>query len=107
MMLQHISSLLGVAAMALSTGASMAAAQQQATAPDSAAIVGAVDRFHQALATGDSLGALALLTQNVVVLESGGFETRAEFRNHHLPADIDFARSTQGERIVRSVAQRG
>jgi uncharacterized protein (TIGR02246 family) len=107
MTLQHISSLLGVAAMAVSTGASVAAAQQPATAPDSAAIVGTVDRFHQALAAGDSLGALALLTEDVVVLESGGFETRAQFRNHHLPADIEFARSTQSERTVRSVAQRG
>lgn len=95
------------ALVALFAAASVAQAQPPATAPDSATIVGTVDRFHQALAAGDSLGALALLTGDVVVLESGGFETRAEFRHHHLPADIHFARSTKGERTVRSVSQRG
>jgi ketosteroid isomerase-like protein len=43
----------------------------------------------------------------VIVLESGGFETRDEFRRHHLAADIRFARSAKVERQVRSVSRRG
>jgi ketosteroid isomerase-like protein len=79
----------------------------QARAADSAAIAGTVQRFHDSIAAGDSLAALALLTEDAVVLESGGLETRAEYRQHHLPADISFAQSTTGERRVHSVARRG
>ena len=87
--------------------ASSAAAQDRAPVPDSAAIVGTVARFHDALAAGDSLGVLVLLTDDVVVLEAGGFESRNEFRQHHLAADIQFARSSQTQRRVRSVTRRG
>jgi ketosteroid isomerase-like protein len=79
----------------------------QLTVADSAEIVGTVQRFHAVIAAGDSLAALALLTEDAVVLESGGLETKTEFRQHHLPADISFAQSTRGERRVHSVARRG
>jgi ketosteroid isomerase-like protein len=74
---------------------------------DSAAAVATVEQFHRALVNGDSLGALGLMTEDVVVLESGGFENRAEFRSHHLGADIEFARATRSERQVRGVTVRG
>lgn len=60
---------------------------------DSAAIVSVIERFHEALAAGDSTAALALLAPDVTVLESGGVETRDEYRSHHLPGDIAFARA--------------
>ena len=74
---------------------------------DSAAAIAVVQRFHGALAGGDSLGALALMTDDAIVLESGGVETRAEYRAHHLPADIEFARAVPSERTVRRVSVRG
>jgi ketosteroid isomerase-like protein len=80
---------------------------RRAAASDSAAAVATVEQFHRALANGDSLAALALMTEDVVVLESGGFETRAEFRAHHLGADIEFAQATRSARRVRSVTVRG
>lgn len=58
---------------------------------DSAAVAAAVDAYHRALSTGDSTAALALLTSDAVILESGGMESRAEYRSHHLPSDIAFA----------------
>jgi ketosteroid isomerase-like protein len=95
------------AALFLALGAfPMSSGAQQAVA-DSAEIVGTVQRFHDVIAAGDSLAALALLTEDAVVLESGGLETKAEFRQHHLPADISFAQSTKGERRVHSVTRRG
>lgn len=106
MMHARSASALGVALVALCILAPEARAQSQAIA-DSAAIVGTVERFHAALAAGDSLAALELLTEDVVVLEAGGFETRAEFRQHHLAADIRFAQSAKTERTLRSVARRG
>jgi ketosteroid isomerase-like protein len=76
-------------------------------ASDSAAAVATVRRYHEMLAAGDSLGALAMLTEDAVVLESGGVETRAEYRAHHLPVDIEFARAVRSERTVRRVTVRG
>ena len=65
---------------------------------DSATVVAIVERFHAAVAAGDSSGALALLASDAVVLEAGGIETRDEFRAHHLAADIEFARAVRSER---------
>lgn len=49
------------------------------------------------MAAGDSAALLTMLADDLVVLESGGLETRAEFRTHHLPADIAFARVVKGQ----------
>lgn len=65
---------------------------------DSAAVAQVVTAYHQALASGDSLAALALLADDAVVLESGGLETRAEYRAGHLPADIAFASAVPSTR---------
>lgn len=88
---------------------SLAVAKDSPTAPvtDSAAVVATVDRLHQALEAGDSAQVLGLLADDVVVLESGGFEDRGEFRSHHLPADIAYARAVRSERAVRSVRIEG
>jgi ketosteroid isomerase-like protein len=66
-----------------------------------------VHRFHDALSAGDSTAALALLTQDVNILESGGVETREEYRSHHLPGDIAYARGIKSERAPLRVVVRG
>ena len=80
--------------------------RNQGTA-DSAAVAATVDRFHKAVAAGDSALALSLLTSDVVVLESGGMETRDEFRARHLAADIAFAQAVKSERGQVRVTVRG
>ena len=60
---------------------------------DSAAVAAVVDRYHRALSDGDSVVALSLLANDATVLESGDVETRDQYRSHHLPADIAFARA--------------
>lgn len=60
---------------------------------DSAEVVRVVERFHSALARGDSVAILALLAPDLLVLESGEVERLAEYRGHHLPADMAFARA--------------
>lgn len=74
---------------------------------DSATAVGVVERYHHALETGDSTAALALLTSDAVILESGGVETREEYRGHHLPADIAFARAVKSVRSLTRAVVRG
>ena len=74
---------------------------------DSAAVAETVDRFHKAIVTGDTALALSLLAPDAVVLESGGIETRDEFRSRHLPADIAFAQAVKSERGPMRVVVRG
>jgi ketosteroid isomerase-like protein len=50
---------------------------------------------------------LSLLESDAVVLESGGIETREEYRSHHLPADIAFAQAVSSERGSMRIFVRG
>lgn len=93
---------------ALAFGAAVPAATLAAQASaDSAAVVRVVERFHGALEAGDSAAAIALLAPDAVILESGSAESVAEYRAHHLPADIEFARAIKGTRTALRVTVRG
>lgn len=83
------------------------AAHHGAQPGDSAAVAGTVARYHAALATGDSAAALALLAPDALIHESGGIETIAEYRAHHLQADIEFARAVRESRTITRVTVRG
>ena len=62
----------------------------------------AVDAFHKALTDGDPKQAMALLSDDVSIYESGGAEaSKAEYASHHLDADIAFLKG-----IKQSVAAR-
>jgi ketosteroid isomerase-like protein len=74
---------------------------------DSADAARVVAGFHQALERGDSAAALALLAPDATILESGAVETVAEYRAHHLPADIEYARAVPGGRAPLRVHVRG
>jgi ketosteroid isomerase-like protein len=74
---------------------------------DSAAVAAIIQAFHAALASGDSAAALALLAPDVLVLEAGGLETLADYRAHHLPADISFAQAVPGSRTTVRIVVRG
>lgn len=89
-----------VLAAALALVANPAAAQHEGhgTMGDSAAVAAVVAKYHDALTKGDSAAALALLADDAMILESGGIETRAEYRSHHLPADINASRTSPGQR---------
>jgi ketosteroid isomerase-like protein len=98
-----------VAILLLVTGAPMAAAQgpDRSSAGDSAAVAAAIARFHDALAAGDSTAALSLLMEDVVILESGGKESKAQYRNGHLRSDMAFARAVRAERGAPAVSVSG
>ena len=68
-------------------------------ATDSSEVAKAVEVYHAAEAAGDSTAMLALLDEDAVILESGGIETKVDFRSHHIAADIAYIRAVQ---IVRS-----
>ncbi|MEK7402981.1 MAG: nuclear transport factor 2 family protein [Gemmatimonadota bacterium] len=74
---------------------------------DSSDVAAVVHAYHRALTTGDSSAALALLAADAVILESGGVETRDDYRSHHLPGDIQFAQAVPGTRADVRVTIRG
>jgi uncharacterized protein (TIGR02246 family) len=78
-----------------------------AQAGDSTDVAAVVERYHRALAVGDSTAALTLLADDAVVVESGSIESRQEYRSHHLPADIAFTRAVKGVRSPVRVKVRG
>jgi ketosteroid isomerase-like protein len=84
-----------------------APSRPMASANDSMEAARTVDRFHQALARGDSAAVLGLLTPNATIVESGDVETFTEYRAHHLPADIEFARTVKAVRSPTRVTVRG
>ncbi len=69
------------------TQASMPATVRQAAA--------VVEAFHGSLRSGDLDAASALLAANALIYESGEVErSKAEYTQHHLPADVEFSRAT-------------
>ena len=67
------------------------AAALPATAGEAAAVV---DAFHAALHRGDTQAAAALLADDALIFESGGAErSKAEYAEHHLPADAAFSKA--------------
>lgn len=106
----HVVRLVGAAALVLFVARPHGhAAIEQPVAPpdDSMAVASVVHRFHAALEAGDSISALALLAPEAVILESGGIETREEYRAHHLPADAAFAGAVRSVRTPPRVIVRG
>ena len=100
-----LAALLGLVAMPAAahdrpTAPAVAQVADAATAP----AIAVVDAFHAALGSGDVDAVLALLTEDVVVLETGGAErSREEYAGHHLPADMTFAAATTDE-VTRRAA---
>ena len=85
----------------------MPAASPAATASDSADVAALVSRFHRALETGDSVTVVSLLADDATIMEGGAVETVADYRAHHLSADIAFAAATQATRSAQRVTVRG
>lgn len=79
------------------------AASTRASRADSAAVAQAVTAFHDALSSGDSARVLSMLLPTVRILESGGIETRDQYRGHHLPGDIAFAKAVKSVRSPMTV----
>lgn len=95
------------AAVARSGSAQRATSTDRRSHPDSVAVLQVVEQYSAALTAADSANALSLLTPDAVVLESGGMETRDEYRSHHLPADIAFSSGVPSQRTVRRVQVKG
>jgi ketosteroid isomerase-like protein len=76
-------------------------------AQDSTAVVALIERYHGALAEGDTATALSLIAEGAMVLESGDIETREQYRAEHLAADVQYARTVSSRREALGVKVRG
>ena len=107
MLTRGISTTGALLALALSAVPRASAQAHHDHVADSAAVLTVAHRFHERLAAGDSAGAVRLLHPELVVLESGGYETRAEYLGHHLGADMEFAMAVPSHRQVVSMTLQG
>lgn len=74
---------------------SAAHARMHAEMMDEDAVRAAVRAFHDALAAGDTAAVVALLHPDVTIYEGGHAEDLAEYRAHHLAADVEFLRGVR------------
>ena len=102
-----ITPLFVAATASLALGAPRISSAPAQSNADSAAVAKVVNDFHHALSNGDSVAALRLLSNDAVILESGALETRSEYRAHHLPADIEFAKAVASKRGPLQVGVKG
>jgi ketosteroid isomerase-like protein len=76
-----------------------APASAQQPPQEEAAVRAVASAFSQALASGDSTAALALLHDEVVIFEGGSWETLEHYRSGHLRADMRFLQATKQEAL--------
>ncbi len=73
-----------------------ATAATTALAPSARGAAAIVDAFHSALRNGDTKAAAALLSDDVLIFESGEVErSKGEYAAHHLGADAVFAQAVK------------
>ena len=103
---------MGPGAMLLATVVSTSAVKAQTSAShsyaaDSVSAVATVERYHDVLRSGDKAAAVSMLDERAIVLEGGGIETRQAYIEHHLAADMTFAKAVLSPSRVESVMVRG
>ena len=86
--------LLAMASPLPAHGPAQPTARRATLSPAARGAAAIVDRFHAALRRGNSSAAAALLAGDALIFESGGAErTKAEYLEHHLPADSAFSQA--------------
>lgn len=99
-----LSALFAAVAMFAASESTEAQANRSASATDSAAAHAVVDQYEAALTAGDSAKAVSLLADDLMVMEAGTIETRADYLAHHLGADIKASAGAKGNRTVLKVS---
>lgn len=81
---------LAIVLVIVTTGLGPAQLAAQTPSAAEAEVLKIVDAFHAGLGKGDTAAVMQLLAPDVLLLEAGGIETRAQYEKDHLPADIEF-----------------
>jgi len=75
-----------------------ACAQKRDAATDEADVKAAIESFYAAMKKADPKAAMAMIAPDAMFVESGRLETRQQYEEGHLPADIDFEKQITGKR---------
>ena len=73
---------------------------EDASASEKKALLKIVEKYHEALASGDGDAALSMLSEDAIIQESGHIENYEEYKSHHLRSDMEFSAAVKGERKV-------
>lgn len=95
--------LLSLLLLLLGSGQILAQSADKRVTADSANVIETIQAFQEALAARDSAAVNALLLPDAVILESGGFETKDEYFDHHFGADAAFLENMDRETLRRQV----
>lgn len=79
--------------LALLLASSVRPVHAQGADAEAATVASVVRDYHAALETGDAQAVSRLLAPDAVILESGDRETRKEYLEHHVQADIKFSQA--------------
>ena len=74
---------------------------------DRADVEAAIESFYAAMKKGDPKAAMAMIAPDAVFVESGRLETRQQYEESHLPADIDFEKQITGKRSPWNIKVNG
>jgi ketosteroid isomerase-like protein len=67
-------------------------------AHNEAEVAAVLESFYGAIKRGDPKAAMSVIAPDAMFVESGKLETRAQYEENHLPADIDFEKQVTGKR---------
>lgn len=84
-----------------------ACAPKRSTATDEADVTAAIESFYAAMKKGDPKAAMVMIAPDAMFVESGRRETRQQYEESHLPADIDFEKDNTGKRGPWSIKVNG
>lgn len=65
---------------------------------DESEVAAVLESFYGAIKRGDAAAAMSVIAPDALFVESGKLETRAEYEQNHLPADIEFESQITGTR---------
>jgi len=72
-----------------------------------AEVAAVLESFYGAIKRGDPKGAMSVIAPDALFVESGKLETRAQYEENHLPADIDFEKQVTGKRDPLRITFKG
>jgi ketosteroid isomerase-like protein len=91
--------------MAVTLAASCTSSTSKPT--DQADVEAAIESFYAAMKKGDPKAAMAMIAPDAMFIESGRIETRQQYEESHLPADIDFEKQITGKRSPWQITVNG
>jgi ketosteroid isomerase-like protein len=85
----------------------VACAPTQSPADDEAAVAAAAKAFQTAMDTGDAPTVMRYIADDALMMEGGTIETRMQYEENHLPADLEFAKGMMAKRMPVQQTVRG